>query len=355
MRKAMCMLLSCLLLLGCLVMSNTEAVAATPDPTPALTPVPTDTPVPPQPIEKHTVEEVITPTPTVPPTPSPTPSPTPTPTPEPTPFTLVWMSDTQNYTRNDPEVFFAIRDWILDNREKENILFVAHTGDVVDGFSPFMWGNAAEALVPILEVLPGMVVSGNHDISKSGSQYYFLQQPYAQMVQKEGQIFQDGSAAYVTFRAAGMDFLVFGVGYEVVCTDWMNEVISEHPDHVVITVLHKGLQETGAFTKETRAIFLDVMPGCPNFRLILCGHQRGSMTRTEWFDDDGNGEPERSVTIMMYNFQDDRMKGKGFLRLLRFDPMSRNIEVSTYSPWFDQWGYEKATEEENHFVLENAW
>ena len=239
--------------------------------------------------------------------------------------------------------------------EKENIQFVAHTGDVVDGFSPFMWGNAAEALVPILEVLPGMVVSGNHDISKSGSQYYFLQQPYAQMVQKEGQIFQDGSAAYVTFRAAGMDFLVFGVGYEVVCTDWMNEVISEHPDHVVITVLHKGLQETGAFTKETRAIFLDVMPGCPNFRLILCGHQRGSMTRTEWFDDDGNGEPERSVTIMMYNFQDDRMKGKGFLRLLRFDPMSRNIEVSTYSPWFDQWGYEKATEEENHFVLENAW
>ena len=94
---------------------------------------------------------------------------------------------------------------------------------------------------------------------------------------------------------------------------------------------------------------------CPNFRLILCGHQRGSMIRTEWFDDDGDGENDRSVTIMMYNYQEDRQKGLGFLRLLRFDPMSRAIEVRTYSPWFDRWGYELASDEENHFVLENAW
>ena len=82
---------------------------------------------------------------------------------------------------------------------------------------------------------------------------------------------------------------------------------------------------------------------------------RGTQRRTDWFDDDGDGEAERSVTTMMFNFQDDRVYGLGFLRLLRFQPLDHSIEVLTYSPWYDQWGYEKATEEENHFLLPNAW
>jgi len=265
------------------------------------------------------------------------------------------MSDTQNISRHQPEVFNAMRDWILDNREKENILFVAHTGDVVDGFSPTMFENAANALVPLFETLPGMVVSGNHDISKSGSQYYFLQQPYAQLVQKEGQTYQDGAAAYVTFHACDTDFLVFGLGYGVYCPAWVNEIIAQHPNHVVIVIMHKGLQEDGRFFTEARALYREVMPHCPTFRLLLCGHMRGTLTRTDWFDDDGDGVQERSVTSMMFNYQDDRVDGLGFMRLLRFDPLTRSIEVCTYSPWLDLWHYAKAEEGEDHFILENAW
>ena len=246
-----------------------------------------------------------------------------------------------------------MRDWILENRETENIQFVAHTGDVVDGLSAAMWGNAAAALVPIFEALPGMVVSGNHDVTP-GSQYYFNIQPYAQLVQKEGQTYADG-AAYVTFRGCDTDFLVFGLGYGVNCTAWMNEVIAQHPDHIVIVVMHRGVEEDGHFFPEAKNIFQDVMPKWPNFRLMLCGHMRGTYTRTDWFDDDGDGEKERSVTTMMFNYQDDRVNGLGFIRLLRFDPMTHSIDVLTYSPWFDQWGYSKATDEENHFSLENAW
>ena len=230
---------------------------------------------------------------------------------------------------------------------------MAHTGDVVDGLSATMWGNAAAALVPIFEALPGMVVSGNHDVTPE-SQYYFNIQPYAQLVQKEGQTYADG-AAYVTFRGCDTDFLVFGLGYGVNCTAWMNEVIAQHPDHIVIVVMHRGVEEDGHFFPEAKNIFQDVMPKWPNFRLVLCGHMRGTCTRTDWFDDDGDGEKERSVTTMMFNYQDDRVNGLGFIRLLRFDPMTHSIDVLTYSPWFDRWGYSKATDEENHFSLENAW
>lgn len=248
-----------------------------------------------------------------------------------------------------------MRDWILANREKENIQFVVHTGDVVDSFGVTMFENAANALVPVLEAIPGMVVSGNHDVTGKGSQFYFLQQPYAQLVQKEGQTYQDGAAAYATFHACDTDFLVFGLGYGVSCPDWVNEVIDQHPNHVVIAVIHMGLQEDGKFFSAARTLWREVMPRCPSFRLLLCGHMRGTQTRTDWFDDDGDGTPERSVTSMMFNYQDDRVDGLGFMRLLKFDPVTHSIDVSTYSPWLDLWHYAKAEEGEDHFILENAW
>ena len=370
-RALLLALLIGLLLIGCQGTPPQE----TPEPAPTAaektvnaatttpTAIPTATPIP-LPLEDIAIETapatpsptaLFSPEPTPTPVPTPTPIPKPTATPNPTPFTLVWISDTQNYSRNNPEVFNAMRDWILEHREQENIQFVAHTGDVVDGMAPYMFENAANALVPIFEALPGMVVSGNHDLSKNDSQYYFLQRPYTQLVQKEGQTYNGGEAAYVTFSAAGKDFLVFGIGYNVICTAWMNEVIARFPDHIVITIVHRGLQETGELSKETRAIYLNVMPRWPNFRLILCGHERGTLLRTEWFDDDGDGQAERSVNIMMYNYQEDRVKGLGYMRLLRFNPMEHSIEVITYSPWFDQWGYPKAKADENHFYLINAW
>ncbi len=355
MKKALILLLFLgLLLLGCQGVPQGEALSSI---APA-TATPPSTPLPPRATEKLTVAAApATPSPTAVPTatPTPVPTPTPSPTPVPTPFTIVWMSDTQHISRNNPDVFNCMRDWILNNREAHNIQFVIHTGDVVDGIGPGMFENAANALVPLFEALPGMVVSGNHDISKSGNQYYFVQRPYAQLVQKEGQTYQNGAAAYVTFNACGTDFLVFGLGYGVNCPGWMNEIIGQHPNHVVITVMHKGLQDDGRFFTESRTIFREVMPQCPTFRLLLCGHMRGTITRTDWFDDDRDGKDDRSVTTMMFNYQDDRVKGLGFMRLLRFDPLSRSIEVSTYSPWFDQWGYPKASEEENHFILQNAW
>ena len=361
MKKTLLSLLLSMLLLGC----KGTLLAEAPTPTPAATETPTAVPTS-APTPVPTAEIIIvsaappTYTPTATPEPTPSPTPSPSPTPEPTPFTMVWMSDTQVLSRYYPEVFNAMRDWILNNREKENIQFIVHSGDVVDGIGPAMFENANNALVPLFETLPGMIVSGNHDVTLSGKSWHFTQQPYAKLVHKEGQTLSENEganvyASYVTFRACDTDFLVFGVGFDVICYDWMNEVIANYPDHVVIVVVHKGLQSNCDFSKETLSLFRRVMPQWPSFRLVLCGHERGTLMRTDWFDDDQDNKPDRSVTTMMFNYQDDRKQGLGFMRLLRFDPIDHSIEVLTYSPWFDQWGYPKATDEENHFTLINAW
>ena len=132
--KILCILILLSALLGCA--AEAPQATATPTEAPAAEPV----------VEQI---EAVTPAPQTPvPTPEPTPVPTPEPTPEPTPtpgpFTIVWMSDTQNLSRHFPDVFNSMRDWILEQREALNIVFVAHTGDVVDGCSQHMWDTAEE-------------------------------------------------------------------------------------------------------------------------------------------------------------------------------------------------------------------
>lgn len=345
-------LLMGLLMVGCSV-RPAESEAATPAPTVAPTEAPTLAPTP-------TFEQVAvqTPEPTEAATPEPTPAPTETPAPMPTPFSIVWMSDTQNLSRHDPESFNSMRDWILNERESQNIAFVIHTGDVVDGCSTSMWDNASVALVPLFYEIPGMIVSGNHDISSANKQSLFYERPYARMIQKEGQTFKDGTCAYQTFTAGGDEFLVFGFGYGVhgrEVWDWTESVISEHPDAVILFVMHYGLQGDNRYSGQARELFLNIAEKTPNAKMLLCGHHAGILRHEDPVDDDGDGETDRIFYTLMFNVQDDLEEGTGFMRILTFDPADRHIEVRLYSPVFDSWEYPKALPEENRFILENAY
>ena len=251
-----------------------------------------------------------------------------------------------------------MRDWILQEKERLNIAFVAHTGDVVDGTADFMWDRATEALVPIFQEIPGMIASGNHDITKNLKTGLFTKRPYAQAVLKEGQMYEDGMAAYVTFEAGGEQFLVFGMGYGTrgyKLLRWIRSVAEQYPDAIVLYLFHYGLQTNLRYSGQANEVVEKVVPYYPNMRLLLCGHEHGTLMRTDWFDDDGDGEKERSFTSMMFNVQDDLKEGLGFMRILTFYPEDRHIEVRTYSPWYDIWGYPKNDPEIDTFSLENAY
>lgn len=347
-------LVLCLLPVGCGLFAVTEA--PTPEPTEAPTPAPTPTP---EPTFEHIAVRTPSPTPRETPIPTETPEPTPEPTAAgPTPFSIVWMSDTQNLTRHYPEVFNSMRDWILRERESQNIVFLIHTGDVVDACSPFMWSNASIALVPVLYEIPGMVVSGNHDVGSDNRQSLFNERPYAMMTRKEGQTYRDGDCAYQIFTAGGDEFLVFGFGYSVNSTAvwrWVNSVMDEHPDAVALFVMHYALQEDNRYSGQARELVRQVAANRPNAKLLLCGHFDGVLMHEEWIDDDGDGETDRCFYTMMFNLQDDLEEGMGYMRILTFYPEDRHIEVKTYSPWYDRWDYPKLPSEETDFILDNAF
>ena len=56
---------------------------------------------------------------------------------------------------------------------------------------------------------------------------------------------------------------------------------------------------------------------------------------------------------MMYNIKDYQQAG--YLRLLRFDPATRNIKIDTYSPYLDRYYSVDKSEELADFVVEKAF
>lgn len=92
-------------------------------------------------------------------------------------FTIVALPDTQYYAQDYPELFIAQTQWIVENRDKLNIVFVTHLGDITDngdgvGYE-YQWKNAHEA-ISLLENakslsqpdgIPFGLCVGNHDNS----------------------------------------------------------------------------------------------------------------------------------------------------------------------------------------------
>ena len=85
------------------------------------------------------------------------------------PFTLMLMPDTQNYvsTVANTDIMRQQAQWIADNREPLNTVFVAHLGDIVGlETSTVQWQRASQYMA-ILDAanVPSAVLPGNHDMN----------------------------------------------------------------------------------------------------------------------------------------------------------------------------------------------
>ena len=293
----------------------------------------------------------VTALPTAEPTPSPTATPEPTPTPVPTPFSLYWVSDTQVYAYRCPQVFNKVFAYMANAAAEQNALGVLMTGDIVDNRNtPRHWNNAKAAIGLIEGRLPLWCVAGNHDVGASKVDYKtFLS--YGFCAADEGdQLYKDGVCWYDTFTAAGQDILLLGIGWQT-DTDylpWAKTVLTDHADLPAILLVHSFLTDKGGLTPMGRTLEAELLSTCPNLRLVLCGHNDGSVRWAREYEDG------HRVNALLYNFQDDKKHGLGYLRILTFDPADRSLHVTTYSPWFDDYNYYK-DETRDTFTLENAW
>lgn len=285
------------------------------------------------------------------------------------PFTIAVLPDTQFYCDTRLKLshkwgngdlrryFFEQTRWVRDNRERLNITFLVHEGDIVQTDAPEEWAIAREAMSVLDGKVPYCLCLGNHDMGfeKADNQYggniavnrstrfnhYFPREVFAKRREFGGTFHPERhDNSWYHFEAAGMKFLIVALEYnprdEVL--DWANRIVGEHPDHRVIVLTHAYLK--GNKTRTTKTLKLRGNNGEQmwqkfvgkhrNIFLVLCGHFSGEAVLTS-VGDHGN-----RVHQILSNYQALHNGGESWLRYLVFRPEADQIGIYTYNPALDE-------------------
>ncbi|MGK9127093.1 metallophosphoesterase [Olivibacter sp. SA151] len=280
-------------------------------------------------------------------------------------FSIAVIPDTQYNTEESQggtnKLFETQIEWILANREAENIVYVAHLGDITDkgDSKPEQWANAAKAMYPLEKPLPelpnglpyGLAV-GNHDqypsqFAVSGTTKYYNQ--YFGIDHFKGRNYyggyfgKDNDSHYDLISAGGIDLIIIYLEFDAfdeqqeAMNDWAVNLLKQYKDRKAIIVSHyilgynpvagSNVAGQASFGKQGQRLY-DCVKNQSNVFLMLCGH----------VGDNGEGYRQdtyagHTIKTMLSDYQSRPMGGNGLMRLLTFDLEKDQLRVRTLSPY----------------------
>ncbi len=295
-------------------------------------------------------------------------------------WTLAVLPDTQIYSQNYPELFVDQTRWIAANKERYNIKYVLHLGDIVNvNTSSNQWVNARAAMSLLDGVVPYAIVPGNHDYGPNGSasdrttlfNNYFHAADY-QAWPTFGGTMEPGKMdnTYHLFNAGGVDWIIFALewGPRNSPVAWANQVITNYPNHRAILVTHAymyydetrynwatkgnsqqwnpyayGTANDPDGTNDGEDLWQKLVKLHPNFAMVFNGHVlNDGLGRLSSTNDFGG-----VVHQMLVNYQMKPLGGEAFLRLVEFLPDGKTVQVKAFSPHYGIY----RTDSQNQFIL----
>jgi hypothetical protein len=265
-------------------------------------------------------------------------------------FTIIVLPDTQYYSQSYPEIFENQTDWIVQNENKLNIVFVSHLGDLVEHYdSYFEWTHADNAM-SVLDAnkIPYAVLPGNHDMDGGysnpgpGAALYENHFPASRF---EGYSWWGGSYDtssvislspnmnnYQLFTWDGMKFITLSLQYNPPADvrAWADAILSEYSDRRAIISTHSYINSDNSWAPGGPVIWRDVVTPNKNVFLVLCGHELGEAEKVDNLDN-------RMVYQLLSDYQGFPQGGDGWLRIMKFVPSQNMIYVTTYSPYLDNY------------------
>jgi hypothetical protein len=270
-------------------------------------------------------------------------------------FTIVVVPDTQGYTMYYPWLFDNQTQWIVDNVEALNIVFVTHLGDIVNNYDNItQWDYANSSMSKLGDNVRWAVLPGNHDGGdgeppdlENYDKYFgcerFNGKSWYGGTYKTG----DNTNSYQLFSAGGDDYMIFHIQYNP--SDdvlfWASNVIDQHPDSRVIVSTHDYI--AGPIDTNHRSLIGEriwhslIKQHADQIFLVLCGHASTQSTLI----DTVNG---KVVYQLLSDYQNASNIECGWLRTLTFCPAQDKIYVKTYSPYLNEY----KTDPTNEFTID---
>lgn len=281
-------------------------------------------------------------------------------------WTLVLLPDTQVYSLRYPGLFDAQTNWIVRNRERRNIKYVLHLGDITNNNTPMEWRRARAAMGLLDDVVPYTLVPGNHDYGPSGdastrgtlmNEYFKFDAvrswPTFGGAMEEGKL----DNTYHLFDVGGRKWIILNLewGPRLGTIAWANEIMSRHTDRLGILVTHAYMNNndrrydhrdtahpqhynpheyrTPGGVHDGEELWQKLVRK-HNFAFTLNGHVLGDGTGYLASKND-RGQVTHQI---LQNYQMRTLGGESYLRLLEFLPDNkRTVRVRTYSPLYDKY------------------
>lgn len=275
-------------------------------------------------------------------------------------FSVIVLPDTQNYSANYPEIFCKQTDWILAMKEKLNIVFVSHMGDIVNDGAEKMheWETASNCMGKLDSLVPYGIIPGNHDldIASVKSSGFSAYNTYFPLKRFENKNWYGGS--YLDYRnnyqkikidEATLLFLNLEIEPSDKVLSWAKEVVKKNPDTYTILTTHKYLP-INLKNRDNNLRFSDdgntgegiwnklVYNNC-SIRQVWSGHFHGENHIVS------KNVCGKDVYQIVQDYQEREKGGNGWLRIYTFNPKENNVQVSTYSPLLNQ----KETDNDSEF------
>lgn len=264
-------------------------------------------------------------------------------------FSLIVIPDTQRYSYENHYIFCNQTEWIVENKERQNIVFVSHLGDIVqNGVSvDDQWENASKCMGKLDGIVPYGVLPGNHDVDEgdgptSESTKYnsvFPVSRFSIFSWYKGN-YKENQNSYQTITKNGISLLFLNLEVDPTDDDidWANKVLSENQDKQVVLTTHAYQYDDIAERSQEpyfreggnsgEAIWNELVNQNCNIFLVLSGH---------FHTGDGENKIEsinkcgKNVYQIIQNYQGRINGGNGLLRIYTFFPRRKQIRVQTYS------------------------
>lgn len=279
-------------------------------------------------------------------------------------FTIAVMSDTQLYSKIDinlksaseeelkNDVFDSQTQWIIDNIDEQNIVFISHAGDVVDRNHESQWDVAIKYLDRLHGKIPYGISLGNHDMTSRGDTHLF--QKYFPSSRFEvfdwyGGSFENNTNSYQLISSNDIDIILLHIECNAPdrVLEWANSILEEYSNRLAIVTTHMFLgpeelpvQDLDYFDKpkgimkwhktfgeegnSPQQLWDKCFKKHENIKMILCGDQsRTNVLYQKYLGKNGN--------LVHVFLSDYNLNRGGGLRLYRFLPLENKMNVITYN------------------------
>ncbi|MBE6763365.1 MAG: hypothetical protein E7553_03285 [Ruminococcaceae bacterium] len=291
--------------------------------------------------------------------------------------TMIWSTDPQHYTkfRDLNEYYYKIYQYAAELYQAGEAGYIITTGDLVDdrptaAVAPAQWAVSDKAMSYVEAVgMPNGLVSGNHDVAdfkkpdysegpNTSSDYSMFAKTFpADRYNNErwyGGSINNNTSHYDLVTIGNVDFIIVYLGYGLEATDetiaWANDALKTYRHRTAIIATHEYLdaqQAVRASSGRGQLIYDKIVDPNPNVKMVLCGHDDGSLMLPVTASD-GRTVYEILSDYQFVEAEDDDFYanehyigsvpeccGDGYIRLMTVQ--GNSLSSITYSPVTDRY------------------